>query len=43
MPEYWSREKQALVYVKQGRATIPCLATKFRGYRHVKSHMSPTK
>ena len=38
MPEHWSRERQALVYEKQGHATIPCLATKFRGYRREKSH-----
>ena len=33
----------ALAYEKQGRATIACLVTKFRGYIHVKSCMPPTK
>ena len=35
--------RQALAYEKQGRATIACLATKFRGYRRVKSHRPPPK
>ena len=30
--------RQALAYEKQGRATIACLVTKFRGYRRVKSY-----
>ena len=34
---------QALAYQKQGCATIACLILKFRGYRHVKSCMPPTK
>ena len=35
--------RQALTYEKQGRATIACLVTKFRGYRRVKSHRPPPK
>ena len=34
---------QALAYEKQGYVTIARLATKFRGYRRVKSHAPPTK
>ena len=34
---------QASAYEKQGRATITCLVTKLRGYKHVKSRMPPTK
>ena len=29
------KKQQALVYEKQGPATIACLVTKFRGYRRV--------
>ena len=36
-------EFQASEYEKQGLATIAHLATRFRGYRLVKSCMSPTK
>ena len=35
--------RQALAYEKQGCATIACLVTKYRGYRHVKSHRPPPK
>ena len=34
---------QTSTYEKQGHATITCLVTEFRGYRHVKSCMPPTK
>ena len=35
--------KHASAYEKQRHATIACLVTKFRGYRHVKSLTPPTK
>ena len=34
---------QASAYEKYRHATIACLVTKFKGYRCVKSHTSPTK
>ena len=34
---------EASAYEKQGRATIACLAMKFRSYRRVKSRTPPTK
>ena len=35
--------EQASAYEKQGRTTIACLVTKFRGYRRVKSRTPLTK
>ena len=38
-----SSDHQTLAYEKQGHATTAHLVTKFKGYRHVKSHTPPTK